>query len=52
MKTNSPVVLSIYPNKWGFGYVVLEQPQTLIDYAMVAVKRLQMTSCSIVLASL
>lgn len=40
MKTNSPVVLSIYPNKWGFGYVVLEQPQTLIDYAMVSVKPL------------
>lgn len=40
MPTNNPVTLAIYPNTRGFGYICLENPQSLIDWGMMTCRPL------------
>lgn len=38
MSFEKPVILSLYPNMRGLGYVCLEYPKTLIDYGIATVR--------------
>lgn len=40
MTTKTPVLFCIYPNNRGFGYVLIEDPQKLIDYGIVTIRPL------------
>ena len=38
MKNNAPIVLSLFPNKRGFGFACIEFPKKIIDSGMVNVR--------------
>jgi hypothetical protein len=38
MNNEQNIILSIYPNTRGFGYVCLESPKNLIDYGIVTIR--------------